>query len=584
MASRKLRSTAQRAHSRTTGVCSAPLQTAYCVTAIFALAFYCYAEALKGPFVFDDLTLRFASPLSGPEPLLNWITEVRPVLMFSYWMNYVSSASSPFGYHLTNVCLHAINGVLFFLTGERLLRMYVSDNARVLAGAAFATSIFLLHPLQTESVAYVAGRSEVLSGTFVLLVWWLYSKADRPVSWLTSALVLLFAAIASATKEQAVVTVPAVLLLTDWYLRPGPLSSAIRANWRVYAPLGAIAAVGTAWVTRILVSSVSAGMNIGVSSSQYFYTECRAVLGYLQMFLLPIGQNADHDFPVSHNILEHGALFALIALSAGVVLLLKQQPLIRYGGLLFLAFLAPTSSFIPLADPFVEHRMYLPIAGLALATGMLVAGLRLSIQSIAFICMGSCVVGSAITAHRNKVWSDPVLFWQDVVAKSPHKSRGYPHLTHAYIVAGRCEEAVRHLERVTSIVPNDYFILYNWARAHACANELDPALRKLREAGKLMQTADVYALMGSILAVQQKTEQALEAFEKAIAKEPPETDLFHVYRGHMLRLRGQRDAAETEYRRALALNPYSPEALTELRRMRSVVLGNYAPEPVKPLP
>jgi hypothetical protein len=75
----------------------------------------------------------------------------------------------------------------------------------------------------------------------------------------------------------------------------------------------------------------------------------------------------------------------------------------------------------------------------------------------------------------------------------------------------------------------------------------------------------------------------MAAFEMAIAKEPAGTDLSHVYRGNLLRIRGEREAAEAEYRRALALNPYSPEALAELRRMRSVV-GNYAPQRATPVP
>jgi tetratricopeptide (TPR) repeat protein len=206
--------------------------------------------------------------------------------------------------------------------------------------------------------------------------------------------------------------------------------------------------------------------------------------------------------------------------------------------------------------------MYLPIVGLAIAVSASLAQLPIPTHRLAWTFTACSVFAFFATAHRAQVWSDGVSFWQDVVAKSPRKARGYPHLTHTYVAARRCEEAINHLERVKDVMPRDYFILVNWAQAYTCA-----ALAKLQEAEKLMPSADVYGMMGGILAEQGRTAEAEEAFTKAVAKEPPGTDLSHVYLGNLALLANNRIRAEEEYRRALAVNPYSPEAVSQLRRL-----------------
>lgn len=173
------------------------------------------------------------------------------------------------------------------------------------------------------------------------------------------------------------------------------------------------------------------------------------------------------------------------------------------------------------------------------------------------------------TIERNRVWSDSVLFWQDVVSKSPRKDRGYPHLTHAYMVSGRCEEAVKHLERLSTVLPRDYFILFNWARAYECGHKTEAALQKVNEALRLSETSDAYGFMGEILSRKRRMEEAQQAFVKAVALEPSGTDLAHVYRGHLLSISGKLADAEQEYGRALAVNPYSPEAAAALVKIRN---------------
>src|SRR5579864_5800482 len=128
--------------------------------------------------------------------------------------------------------------------------------------AAFAAGIFLLHPVQTEAVAYVASRSENLSLLFFLgaLTLFLYRKTEA-VSWRVAFGVLLLYLAAVCVKEHAVALV-GVLLITDFYWNPGFSFAGIRRNWRLYAPITLAACAGGAFVGLVLRQSNTAGFNI----------------------------------------------------------------------------------------------------------------------------------------------------------------------------------------------------------------------------------------------------------------------------------------------------------------------------------
>jgi tetratricopeptide (TPR) repeat protein len=535
---------------------------------------------MRGPLLFDDLTLPLASPLLIGEPLLRWISGVRPLLMLTYWINY-DPAASTLSYHLTNVLLHALNAMLVFCLGQHLFARHIVESTRVLVATSFTTLLFLLHPLQTESVSYIAGRSELLSATFVLIAWLAYvRRIGRAITGRQASLILFLFILAGAAKEQSVATIPAILLLTDWVFGPRSLWAEVKRNWRLYAPMTAAAAIGASVVAAIVQGARSVGASTGVNSLEYFLTQCRAMLLYLRLFVLPIGQNADRDFPISRSLNEHGAAFALIVVLALLVLAFRvKMPLVRYGALLFFALLAPTSSFIPLADPFAERRMYLPILGLAIAlTGALVR-LPIPTPRLAWTSALVPVLAFCLTAQRASIWSDGVLFWSDVVSKSPAKDRGYSHLINAYMMAGRCNEAVEHMRKAGSAVPRDYFIAFNWARAYACAKQPKEALAMMQEAERLNPTADVYGSMGDILWAEGRTLEAHEAYTTALAKQPPGTDLNHVYKGHLALLANNRAEAEKEYGQALAINPYCPEATSQLRRLQAASSGQHSLPP-----
>src|SRR5580704_14454178 len=209
------------------------------VVALFA-AFEVYWPAIHGPFLLDDTHLTYMLPNAADFPFSRWILQMRPLLMFTFWLNFAQSgAQDTFGYHAVNVLLHWCNTIFIFLAVRKVLSWAGEEESRASILSFFAAGLFLLHPVQTESVSYIASRSETLSVFFVLaaLVVFLY----RPGATLSTPRILALLALfvgAALSKEHTAV-LPALFVLTDYYWNFEFSPSVIWRNWKLYVPIAA---------------------------------------------------------------------------------------------------------------------------------------------------------------------------------------------------------------------------------------------------------------------------------------------------------------------------------------------------------
>ncbi|HVN04895.1 MAG TPA: tetratricopeptide repeat protein [Bryobacteraceae bacterium] len=521
------------------------------------LAFQVYAPALGGPFVFDDRLLPYyAQDFTGK--LGAWLAGVRPTLMLSYWLNYQVS-KGPFLFHVTNVLIHLVGSFLVFLIVRKLLRLARPEGAEnddLLAG--FAGFVFLLHPIQTESVAYVAGRSESLSVMFFLAAFavFLYRRAAE-VSWSIAIAVLALFGAAVTSKEHTLV-LPALLLLTDYYWNPGFSFAGIRRNWRIYAPIAVGGLAGGIFVTRILAGSETAGFRMeDFTWYQYFFTQCRAFFVYLRLFVFPVGQDLDWDYPISHTILEHGAIIGLLVivlLIAGAIYYRRRLPLASYGFLAYVLLMAPTSSFVPIRDPLAERRLYMPMIGLLLVAVALLQRVHVDRRKLAVAGCAALAVLAFATYHRSEVWASDISLWEDTARESPGKARVHFQLAHTYYTHGRCRDAVNEYSETAKLQRPDYRLLVDWALAYDCADQPDQALAKLRQAAALNPTAHVYSQIGMVYAKRSQWPEALAALEQAEKRDPSYAEIYY-YRGGIRAKTGDMQEAAADFRHALALDP-----------------------------
>ncbi len=524
------------------------------VLAVVLFGFVIYSPALDGPFVLDDLYLPFMNPTLTQQPLRVWMS-VRPFLMLTFYANYHLNGTDPYYYHWLNIFFHCLNAMLAWAVVRKLLQK-VGERREFLS--VFAGLVFLAHPVQTESVSYVASRSEVLSVFFFLAAYavFLYRKTEA-ISWPTAVGVLVLFGIAANTKEHAV-TLPLLLLLTDYYFNPGFAFGGMKRNWRVYIAVVIATVSGVVTILTVLKYSPSAGFALrDLRWYEYLLTQFRSIWVYLRLFVLPVGQNLDYDFHISRTPLDDGAIFfgvGLLILAVAAWIYRKRFPLASFGYFGFLLLLAPTSSVLPIRDVLVEHRLYLPFLCLLLVTVDFLrrweAPRNTQIGTLAAIVL----VLSGCAYARNQVWSSALSLWTDTAEKSPNKVRPRFQVAYALYSAGRCNDAANEYEKASKVAPPDYQLLLDWALALDCANSQDQALARLKQAAQLEDTAHANALIGMEYAKQGKPEQALQALAKA---ESIDSNFWmtYVYRGNVFLTQGETAKAIAEYDRALAIDP-----------------------------
>ncbi len=344
----------------------------------------------------------------------------------------------------------------------------------------------------------------------------------------------------------------------------------VKANWRLYVPLGAGALAGAGFVLSRIGFKATAGFGVtDMRWYEYLFTQFRMIPLYVGKFLLPVELSADYDIAISRSFFQHGAwagLLFLLLVTAAAVVWRQRVPLAVYGWLVFLLLLAPTSSVVPIEDPLVDRRLYLPMIGLLLMVAEGVRRIRLGRPALTAALAVIVLLAWIATYQRSQVWAGTIPLWEDTVAKSPRKVRAHFQLAHAYFVAGRCEESLRHYETAGTLEPPDYRLLVDWALAEDCLNLTEPALARLRQAAELERSAHVYALIGMVTGKVGRVEEAWQALDTAVGIDP-DFDVTYVYRGHLMAAVNDRAGAAREYRKALELNPGNPLAREALQRL-----------------
>jgi hypothetical protein len=541
----------------------------FALAAILVCAtFEVYGRALNGPFLYDDFSLPFYKPGFPRETFTAWITGVRPLLMLTYWVNFQLTGQATWSYHAVNLLLHLANSAAIFLIVRRILSRERIERWKLDTLCVFACGLFLLHPIQTESVAYIAGRSEVLSALFFLCAFAVFLYRPSPaIDWRRSALVLALFVAAIASKEHTAV-LPIFFLMTDLFWSSEERLVALRRNWRLYLPVFCAGLIAASVIWMEINASTSVGPSrAGVGPYTYALTECRVFFLYLRLFLFPAGQNFDHDVPWSDG-LGAGSLAAVVGVVISVAVALrfrKRFPVGSYGFLTFLLLLGPTSSFIPIKDAIAERRLYLPMLGLVLVACAFLHRLSRERKTAAVVAGILILVAAIATYHRNGVWASEAALWEDTVAKSPNKVRDYGHLVHGLVREHRCYEALNLLKSASERIAPDATLFSHWSFAYECVNQPERALEMLKRSAALIPWPSTYLNMARHQLALHRPQDAVISLNRALELDP-RLEAAYVMRAAILEAKGDFDSASHDYEAALRLNPRDAWAFTHLRK------------------
>jgi Flp pilus assembly protein TadD len=561
---------------------------------IIGAGLYAYHNSLRGPFVFDDLggilnnpTIRQLWPpwraLSPPQA--NNPVSGRSVANFSLALNYALGGLNVWGYHVVNLAIHILAALVLYGVVRRTLlcpslRNRYGNEAGWLALAV--ALIWVVHPLQTESVTYLIQRTESLMGFFFLLTLYCVIRgaaSSDQRAWYAAAIVSC--ALGMGSKEVMVVA-PLTVLLYDRAFLSRSFREALRARAALYAGLSACWLV----VVGLVASSSqarSAGFGLSVTPWEYARTQPGVILHYLRLSFWPSPLVVDYyDWPVARTVatvVPPGAL--VLALLAATLWAARRRPYLGFLGGWFFLTLAPTSSVLPLIGEFVaERRMYLPLAAVI---ALVVIGWHVVFRGICrrlgwetgrrriveVVVLAAMVATLAqLTVRRNDDYRSEVSLWTDVVAKRPGNARGHHNLGSTLATQGKLDEAIAHYREAIRIRPDfrpDFPEAHNYLGiALARQGKLDEAIAHYSEALRINPAyAQAHNNLGAALATQGKLDEAIAHYSEALRINPAYAEA-HNNLGVALATQGKLDEAIAHYSEALRINPAYAEAHNNL--------------------
>jgi len=555
-----------------------------------------YANTFDSPFLFDDIPNIKRNPHVQIETLdaQNLAAVIhkspnprRPVANISFALNYLWGGYQVFGYHLVNLCIHLLNGILvYLLTAAVLARARhiqnhkppsVPDN-KIPHIALFAALIFICHPIQTQSVTYIVQRMNSMSTLFYLLAFYLYMQgrlAGRTRSrWLLYSGGLLAWGLALGSKEIAA-TLPLIILLYEWYFFQDLDRQWLRRN--LLYSLGALLLVGLATVLYLganpLDRIVGDYATRDFTMYQRVLTQFRVVVFYMGLLLWPHPDrlNLLHHITTSTSLTTPTttvlSLVMVVGLLCSAAMLARHNRVLSFGILWFFLNLVIESSIIGLEMIF-EHRLYLPMVGFSLILGCLWSVLLVHRPLGAVVLAGVLIIsGGLATFDRNSTWQDEVTLWEDNIKKSPQLAR--PHVNLGLVLTdwNRLAEAIGHYRAAIRIEPDIVEALNNLGAALSRQNQEQEAEQHLRRViGLKPRYAQAHGNLGIVLEKQGRIDDAIVHYKKSLQIQRTNPSA-HNNLAIALTKQKRFDEAREHYYKAIRLKPDFPEAHNNLGRL-----------------
>jgi tetratricopeptide (TPR) repeat protein len=417
--------------------------------------------------------------------------------MMSFALNHIASGYELRGFHLVNIAIHILSGVLVYFLARRIVRLagglrgqpeVPGGEAAVATLSALTALLFVAHPVQTQAVTYIVQRMTSMAGMFYLLALLLYiAGRERRAGRARAGLWIGCAAsgLLAFGSKQTAAPLPVAILLVEWFFFRDLSAAWLRRSLRWAVP-AAVALLAFALLY------LRAGWALGYGAYDFtlaerLFTQLRVVVFYLGLLAFPHPSrlNLLHDISTSHSLVDPISTLLsaslLATLAALAVVLARRERLLSFSILWFFLHLAVESTAIPI-EMVYEHRLYLPMFGVSLAVVWLlfrIGGRRREIAAGAAVAMIALLALG--TYARNETWRSATGFWADVAAKSPGNTRAVYNLGVAFARAGRDAEATRAYEELVRLDPEFRDGHLRLGMARALAGRMDEAAAHFRE-------------------------------------------------------------------------------------------------------
>ena len=474
-----------------------------------------------------------------------------PLTMVSLMADYQFHGLHAWGYHLTNVLLHATSVLLLFL----ILRQTTGTLWR----SAFVAALFAVHPLRAESVAWVAERKDVLSGFFFMLTLGAYAHYARKPVVVRYLLVVVLSVLALLSKP-TMVTLPFLLLLLDYW----PLRRV--EPWRrlVMEKLPLMALAGAACITTVLVVGEGVAPLARVSILSRLGNALVSYTVYLRQMIWPAGLAV--FYPPPQKGYGPGTIivsfFLLALLSGGVLVFGRQRRSLFVGWLWYLGMLLPMVGLVQVgAFVHADRNTYLPQIGIYVALTWLLADWIAQWRMSAALMVGVVVLLAVCGWKQTAYWKDNETLWIHALACTTNNDVAHFCYGNDLRHKGKIDESIAQYQMALQINPGsaeahsnlgiDFFEEGKTNEAIAqyqMALQIDPGVPQARNN------------LGLLLHHQGRLDEAIDQYQKAVQINPDNADARYDL-AMALQEKGRTDEAITQYQEALRIKPDNAEAL-----------------------
>lgn len=514
----------------------------------------------------EGLKQIFSTPIMG---------NYHPLTILSYAIEYSYVRLEPWLYHLDSLLLHIVVTILVYWFVKVLTKNTVAGGVAAL--------LFGLHPMHVESIAWLAGRKDVLYGTFYMAallcyVYFVRSQGNTRWKWY-GAVTLLY--ICSLLAKPVAVTLPVTLLLIDYFEQ----RQWTKAVFIEKLPLFAIAiAFGIKSMMDQKAFGSLATQNVTYSFFERIALGGYAFITYLWKAVLPVGLSCFYPYPVK---VDNAIPFQYYLFPVGALVLLgalwlfgRKNRVVMFGSLFFLVNIALLLQFLPVGGAILADRYsYLPYLGLFIMAGYFVSKfynpqLKTTAGYMALAITGAYALYLGYQSNiRCRAWYDTTSLWRDEIEKQPETPNAYNNLGFNYF--NRFNESVNQSERKV-FYDSAFYLLHkaialqpSFANPYISLGELQRAAGNYPDAKKYYYegialkdkegTANAYLGLAITYCITHMFDSALICFRNATVEKGyfPEA---HSNFGNYYDMLGMKDSALKEYGIAISQNPdmYAP--------------------------
>ncbi|MDD5530417.1 MAG: tetratricopeptide repeat protein [bacterium] len=545
---------------------------------IATLGIAIYANSLNNGFVYDDtifitnniyiknlenlpklFNMDIFCAKDSPQKVKNAVYYYRPLQAVSNMFDYSLWRLNVFGYHLTNLLWHLLTAILIYFLVNLLFR---DLKISLIAGL-----LFVAHPIHTEAVTYISGRTDLMASSFLLLSFILFIKyrqfslPKRNYYYAGSVISFIFAIL---SKETGVI-LPFILILYDWLFSKQEKNIKFISKLLSRISIFIIIDIIYAGLRFAILNFGEWGLKSGINPYLRILTACKSTLLYIKLLFLPFDLHMDRSMSAATSIFNLPVLISIVLLIIIGVLAVKaykSNKTIFLSIVWFLVFLFPTLNLVAqLPRGMLEHWVYVPSIGIFIILGFGIAKIFEIPQEVCPSYISNAVfivilgLYSGLTIKQNTIWKDEPTLYKNMLKYRPDNVEAHYNLGNYYWRKGLLDNAIKEYEGILTLNPGNAGVHNSLGRIYTAKGLVDKAITESKEALRLQpDLAEAHNNLGLAYDTKGLSDEALKEYKEALRLGPTSVET-HNNLGTYYAKKKLLDEAIIEYRKALKLNP-----------------------------